>query len=132
MARKGKSARHEFGIWIDIAGVTPESKIGELTVSQFTQLLAQIEKQVRVQRLAIAKKMAAEGMSELRGTVGKPPTTSAVESLVRKTQKTILEMTRKGASPASIVQGCQSEILANMPELLQKASSKTRQRASNR
>ena len=132
MVRKGTSARHTSGIWIDIVGVKPESRIGELSVGQFAQLLIQIEKQLRIQRLEIAKKRAVENMTELRSAWARPPTASAVEGLVRNTQKTIREMARKGRPPASIVQECQREILAKMPELLRKASPKAKKRVPRR
>jgi hypothetical protein len=124
-----RSTAHEYSsvdIRLDIAGVGPDSKLGELTVRQFTQLLLQLTQQLNRERVSTAKKNAARNMAALRNVLNQQPAVSAVEKLVRQTRDRIAELSAKGALPTSIVRETQDVILKSMPGVFRQGGGRSK------
>ena len=84
MSPKSKKAGSKTGIVVDIAGVTPSTQLGELTVAQFVSLLAQVMPQIRG---GSATEFRAELAEQVLGRIREVMTKSGDKSPLKISQE---------------------------------------------
>jgi len=98
---KDKRKQAKQGIVIDIDGVSPQTRIGDLTVAQFVSLLVQVSGQTR--------------------PVSPPPDAEAFRKALKEVEKAISAEGEPSEPPVKVVREFQKLILERMPGLIEEA-----------
>lgn len=107
MDMDSESSNHGYlGIEVDVPGVLPETKLSELTVRQFVEVLIQVSQQLMMARIRGNPDVTGPAMDEIRSILSQRSgeRRSHISEIVRETQSAILD---------------------RMPELLREANART-------
>lgn len=101
MPRKHREPRPQISIAIDITGVRANSKVADLTVGQFVELLVQVSQQLTAHRLKISPKQLQSMISNIR----------QVQHLARRA--------KRGAAVEQTVTSMQNAMLDRLPQIME-------------
>jgi hypothetical protein len=92
MAERSESGRrHAARVVVDVRGVTGSTRVGELTVNQFVNLLFQLDAQLPTRRASADPRIIERVLAAIRLSMAHPPRRdTAVSRAVRKTQRAVL------------------------------------------